>query len=483
MNSDEGREVDQRLREFCVLADGARRGDDPQQGADRLLTGVRRQGSVRRRALPRPRHDRPRRRSPVRRADPGVRRGAQDVAHAGPHLARGGVDRRRHDRHPFEAARTCPSRRSPRLYERPGRASHRALHDRPGRSPPTPERSPSQAQLEGSANRGSARRRASSAFISRRSCQRTVSSRSTATTLVTSSVPGSVKSDTVNAIDSGVPSRRNAGTSRSESPYFVSPCRHHPMPTLPVAVAKSLGDDEVEALPNRLFVAPTEEPLGRGVPEHDLPVGVGDQHRVGEAAHHFRERRVIHGRPPNLRAGRSLSGRRDGARGATRPLRGGTGSSLEALRTRARARLRASRRIAPLRRRTPARLSHAWPPGRSRRSRRRCSCPQRDCPPRRVPSRPTANGPNGLPIAMSSASEYSARKGSTSPLMMAASARWLASTASLSSVSFTAPPPVSRFSWQQVAPQTTTRHRPGRAELVRRLSNLPTTTREVMTLG
>ncbi len=235
------------------------------------------------------------------------------------------------------------------------------------------------------------------------------------------------------------------------------------MPTLPVAVAKSLGDDEVEALTDRLFVAPPEEPLGRGVPEHDLPVGVGDQHRVGEAAHHFRERRVIHGRPPNLRAGQSLSGRRGGARGATRPLRGGTGSSLEALPTRARARLRASRRIAPLRRRTPARLSHAWPPGRSRRSRRRCSCPQARLPAARVPSRPTANGPNGLPIVMSSASEYSARNGSTSPLMMAASARWLASTASLSSVSFTAPPPVSRFSWQQVAPQQPRAKTTGRA--------------------
>src|SRR4051812_17141526 len=52
-----------------------------------------------------------------------------------------------------------------------------------------------------------------------------------------------------------------------------------------------------------------------------------------------------------------------------------------------------------------------------------------------VPSRPTANGPNGLPIVMSSASEYRARDGSTSPLMMAARALWLASMASLSCVS------------------------------------------------
>ena len=75
------------------------------------------------------------------------------------------------------------------------------------------------------------------------------------------------------------------------------------MPTLPVTVAKTLGDDEVKALPNRLDVAPTEEPFRRGVPEHDLPVRVGNQHRVGEAAHHFRQNLVIHRRPalPSLR--------------------------------------------------------------------------------------------------------------------------------------------------------------------------------------
>ena len=37
VNSDKGREVDQRLREFCAAPHGPRRRDDPQQGADRLL--------------------------------------------------------------------------------------------------------------------------------------------------------------------------------------------------------------------------------------------------------------------------------------------------------------------------------------------------------------------------------------------------------------------------------------------------------------
>ena len=113
VNSDKGREVDQRLREFCAVAYGPRRRDDPQQGADRLLAGVRRRGPVPRRALPRPRHDRPRRRSPIRGADPRLRRGAQDVTDTGPHLARGGVDRRGHHRHPLDDARPVGPDRSP----------------------------------------------------------------------------------------------------------------------------------------------------------------------------------------------------------------------------------------------------------------------------------------------------------------------------------------------------------------------------------
>jgi hypothetical protein len=58
-----------------------------------------------------------------------------------------------------------------------------------------------------------------------------------------------------------------------------------------VSGTEALGDDQVERRAARVRRVEAEQPGRRGVPEHDAPVRVGDDDRVGEVGHERRERR------------------------------------------------------------------------------------------------------------------------------------------------------------------------------------------------
>src|SRR4051794_888232 len=54
-----------------------------------------------------------------------------------------------------------------------------------------------------------------------------------------------------------------------------------PPPAFPVSGAQTLGDDQVERLPDCLAGAVSENPLRTGVPEADDPRSIGRNHRIG----------------------------------------------------------------------------------------------------------------------------------------------------------------------------------------------------------
>ncbi len=127
VNSPKGRELDQKLRDYCAAHTAEEVEIGAEQGEDRLRPRLQRARPVQRPALCRSRDDRAGPRPPVRRADPRLRRRAQDVADAGTDLAWRALDRRGYERRAVEAARVIGGGDRDALRRWRG-APHRAVH-------------------------------------------------------------------------------------------------------------------------------------------------------------------------------------------------------------------------------------------------------------------------------------------------------------------------------------------------------------------
>ena len=132
VNSEKGRELDRRLREYCAT----RTALEVETALNAAKIGCARVFNTRDQyndaALCGARDDRAGAGPAVGRADPRLRRGAENVADSGPHLARRAVDRRRHDRHSRDDAGPVRSGHRP-IIRRQGRPPHRAVHRAAGR--------------------------------------------------------------------------------------------------------------------------------------------------------------------------------------------------------------------------------------------------------------------------------------------------------------------------------------------------------------
>ena len=99
--------------------------------------------------------------------------------------------------------------------------------------------------------------------------------------------PASFSGTTVNSTEIVLPSLRSAGTKR-RSPGFVPALAgfYGSCEATPMALAKPLGDNEIERLAEHLLARKAEYPLCSRVPETDKSVAIGGDDGIGQRGQH-----------------------------------------------------------------------------------------------------------------------------------------------------------------------------------------------------